>query len=96
MSIRTIEFIYYSAKFILQRDIFYGFKRIIVIGIEFGIITLCVRLLPNMNVDGYLPWVIQAIKVSLITCAIVLIVNALVYKENLKNIFAKLKVIVKN
>lgn len=96
MSIRTIEFMYYSSKYILERNIYYVFKRVIIIGIELVIITLCVSILQNENFIGYLGWGIKAIKVTVISSIIVISINPLIYKENLKNIIEKVRVVIKN
>lgn len=96
MSFRTLDFMYYSSKYILERDFLYTFKRIIIIGIELGIIALCIKVLPNVNVNGYLAWGIQAIKISFIVSGIVICVNSCIFRDNLKNIFSKVKLIIKN
>ena len=96
MCIRTIEFMYYSGKYILNRDVFYGFKRLVVIAVEVILITFCVEILPKGNVDGYFTWIIQAIEVCIVSTVVVVFVNSLVYKENLQNIFNKVKTLIKN
>jgi len=95
MSIRTIEFMYYSSKYILNRNVVYGFKRFIVVFLELALITVCVNLLPKYNIDGYFVWIIQAIEVSIVSTVIVVAINSVLYKDNLKNILDKTKSLLK-
>ena len=86
MTIRTIEFMYHCSKYILKRNIFYTFKRLLVIAIEVGIITLIVNIIPSIHISNYINWIIQACIVFCISSLVVLLVNIVFYYKNFKNI----------
>lgn len=91
MVIRTIEFMYHTAKYILKRSIWYTFKRLIVIAIEFIIILLIINNIPQIEITGYVQWIIQAVIVTIISAIVIISINCMVYKENIKNIIEKVK-----
>lgn len=41
MSFRTIEFMYHTSKYILNRSVWYTFRKLLIIAIVFGIIAFC-------------------------------------------------------
>lgn len=87
MSIRTIEFMYHTSKYILDRSIWYAFKRLAVIATEVIIVAIIVNVIPNIvEVTNYLNWIIQAIIVAVISSMVVISINCIVYRENVKNV----------
>ena len=91
MFIRTIEFMYHTSKYILDRSVWYTFKRLIVITVEVLIIAVIVWLIPNVEVTNYLTWVLQAIIVAVISSIVVVTINCVIYKENVKNVIGIIK-----
>lgn len=91
MFIRTIEFMYHTSKYILDRSAWYTFKRLIVITVEVLIIALLVWLIPNIEVTNYLTWILQAIIVAVISSIVVVTINCVIYKENVKNVIGIIK-----
>ena len=91
MLIRTIELIIYSSKNILKRSIWYAFKRLILLFAEFAIIVLIIHIIPKIEIENYANWTIQAIVVVVISIAVVVSLNSLFFKNNLKNIINVLK-----
>ena len=91
MVIRTIEFMYHTSKYILKRSIWYTFKRLIIIAIEFIVILLIMNIIPHIEIKGYITWIVQAIIVSIISIAVTITINSMIYKENIKSIIEKLK-----
>lgn len=86
MSIRTIEFMYHTSKYILDRSVWYTFKRLAVIAIEVIIVAIIVNVIPNIEVTNYINWIIQAIIVAVISSMVVISINCIVYRENVKNV----------
>lgn len=95
MVIRTIEFMYHSSKYILKRSVLYSFKRLFVIALEMGIITFIIYKIPKIDIIGYKDWIIQALIVTSISSLAVLLMNCIIYKENVRNAFAIFKNILK-
>ena len=91
MFIRTIEFMHHVSKYILNRSVWYTFKRLFVITIEIAIITIIVNIIPFAEVTGYLEWIIQALIVFIISSIVVIAINLIVYKDNVNNIIQKIK-----
>lgn len=89
MVIRTIEFIYHSSKYILKRNIFDSFKRLIVITFEVLIVLLIMNVIPQLEYNGYINWIINAFVVAIITIIIVLPINYISYKDSFKTIFKR-------
>ncbi len=95
MFIRTIEFMYHTSRYILNRSALYTFKRLVVIAIEVILTTFIVKIIPSVNVTSYLTWVKQAIIVTFLSSTVVIAVNILVYKDNSKNVITMAKNILK-
>ena len=95
MFIRTIEFMYHTSKYILERSIWYTFKRLLVIAIEVGIVAVLVNVIPSIEINGYKTWVLQAVIVGVISTIVVLTINCIVYKDNVKNVIGIAKKILK-
>ena len=86
MTIRTIEIIFYTSKNILNRNVWYTYKRIIVSAFEFIIVAIIINLIPCVEIKGYMEWIIQAIITVSVSSVIVISVNSLMYKDNVKDI----------
>lgn len=96
MLIRTIEFIIYTSKHILERDVKESFKRILFIVIQLVLIYIINYIFfRNLIVDSYIHWFVYAIIIFVITSAIVLGINFIIYKDDSKEAFNLLKNITK-
>ena len=91
MFIRTIEFMYHSSKYILDRSFLYTLKRLFVIAIEVCVVTLIVNLIPSINITGYATWALQAVIVAVISAIVVVTINCIAYKDNVKNVLGMAK-----
>ena len=75
MIFRTLHFMYYTSKNILDRNMFKTFKYIIIAILEFLLVVLGYKYIHTIEVNSYLEWIIEAIKVFLITGITVLLIN---------------------
>lgn len=95
MIIRTIEFMYHTSKYILDRSVVYTFKRLIIIAIEVIIVVIISSLIPSITITNYITWAIQAIIIAVIAAIVVITINCVIYKEDIKGILNIIKRIVK-
>lgn len=95
MSIRTIDFMYYTSKFILKRNFLYTFKRLIIIAIELLMLSIIFYFIPKIIITNYFEWIIQGIIVFAISSITVLGINYFIYKDNFEGLFKKFNVIIK-
>ena len=86
MTIRTIEFVYHSNKFILNRSIWKSIRKVFLIIIETIIIIFISRQLPYFENVSYLNWIINALMVFGISCTITLSINYIFFKNEFKEI----------
>lgn len=94
MIIRTIEFMYHTSKYILERSCWYTFKRLIIIAIEVIIIVIICNLIPNINITNYITWALQAVIIAVISSVIVITINCLIYKDDVKGLINLIKRII--
>ncbi len=95
MLVRTIEFIIYTSKNILERTFLISIKRIIIIIIQVSCIIGISSLLPKFIGTTYLEWSIYAIKIAGISIIIVGLVNIIMYNKDFKEVFNVFKKIIK-
>lgn len=95
MTVRTIEFIIFTSKNILERNIIESIKRIVIIVLQVIFIYIIkFVILDKFIVNTYLEWVILAVVTGLITILVVGITNIIIYKNDFKealNILSKIK-----
>lgn len=91
MLIRTLEFIYYSNKYILSRNIWKSLKKILVVVMETIVIFFICRYLPCLDSINYLNWLLNAIMVFLTSCIITLTINFICYRNEYKNVYKMIK-----
>lgn len=92
MTIRTIEFIYHTNKYILKRNICESIKKISIIIIETLIIVLICKYLPYLKNISYINLFVNGIMTATVAIIVVFTINILVYKKDMKvftNIFKK-------
>ena len=83
--IRTIEIMYYTMVHILKDKFNYIIKRLVLIIIDFIIISILVFLI-NYNVNNYIDWIIYALLVTIISALIIIISNIFINNNLLKEI----------
>jgi len=91
MSIRTIEYIYHTNKYILKRNAWKSWGKILLVIIETLIciyISHCISYLDNNN---YFNWIINAIMVTFYVSIVTITINILFFKKDFKSIIKQLK-----
>ena len=91
MLVRTVEFVCYTSKHILQRSVWQAFKGIGAIVVEIIIISIIMNFVPRFEVYSYGTWTLEAILVAGISSIVVVCINCFVHKDSFKMIIAKLK-----
>lgn len=91
MLIRTVEFMYYTSKYILKRNIWFSYRNLFIIIIEMLMITLIMNVIPNLEINNYKQWILSAIFVCVIASIVTLLINGFVYKDSFNNVLRKLK-----
>lgn len=92
MIIRTIEFMYYSAKNILKRKQIYAYMHLIITIIETAIIFFVVRLIVKGIVfTSYIIWVKYAIIVAMNATIITIVINCLLYRKETRGVIEIVK-----
>ncbi len=91
MTIRTIEFIYHTNKYILSRSIWESFKKIIIVVINTLLIVVICNNLPFKENINYVNWIINALMVVSTACVISMTVNYLLFKKEFLYLFTLLK-----
>ncbi|MGM9876379.1 MAG: lipopolysaccharide biosynthesis protein [Bacilli bacterium] len=92
MLVRTIEFIYHTNKYILERNIFINIKKIAVIVTEVLLIILVIKFIPiNITFNSYINWIIYAVIVFVVASIITIGINILVYRDDIGNLKQLLK-----
>ena len=92
MTIRTIEFVYHTNKYILERPVFVSFKKIIIIIIETILVIYLCKYLPYLYNLNYINWIVNAIMTLVVSSIVVLTINIIFYKSE----FNKLSDMIKN
>lgn len=91
MVIRTIEFIYYANKNILNRKVIYSVKKIIIMIIQIALIIVISKYAIFIEYNSYISWGLNAFIVFAYSFIIILICNLIGYPTERKYILSKLK-----
>ena len=86
MTIRTIEFIYHTNKYILERSIWESIKKILLVIIETIIIVFVCKYIPFVDNINYINWIINAFMVIMVASIITMLLNFILFKKEFKNI----------
>lgn len=86
MTIRTIEFVYHTNKYILNRSLFVSVRKIALVTIETILIVFICKYLPYFDYNNYLNWFINAVMVGITATILTLTINYIFYKKDLKKI----------
>ena len=84
MTIRTIEFVFHTNKYILKRNIWKSLKKIILIIIETLLIIKFSHFIFDVNITSYLDWIKYSIIIFSISLLVVSVMNLIFYKKQLK------------
>lgn len=96
MIIRTIEFILYTSKYMLNRNPSIAFRRFFLAFIQVIIIVVLTRLIiPTMSEISYVSWIIYAIEIVVIASCVVLSMNLIIYRKDRKELINLIKHIIK-
>lgn len=96
MAIRTVEFIIYTSKNILDRSVKHSVNRMILTAIQVILVAIINRVIPMYDVNSYLMWIINAIIVAIISIVVIIPSNLIIYKKQARGLINMLKNIVKN
>lgn len=91
MLIRTVEFVYHTNKYILERKQSESTIRFGIIAIQLMVVALLSKLLPTYEFTNYLIWIKYACMVLILTLIIVLPINLIVYKKDVKDLLNIIK-----
>lgn len=91
MIIRTIEFMYHTSKYILERNILDTYKRLFLIAIEVILTVIISNILPKFNIINYTTWILQAISTTIVAAIIVIFINFIIYKKDVKDLLKLIK-----
>lgn len=90
MLYHTCYFVWYLKKNILNRSVKY-FVKYVITDIVVAVVSYWLTKNLTMSVESYLAWVMLAMEVTIIVLLVTAIVNVLIYREQVKNVFALLK-----
>lgn len=91
MLIRTVEFMYHTNKYILNREHKQSFIRVGIIVVETIVVVLLCGLIPNIEMTSYAEWIKYAIYVAIIALAVILPINLVIYKKDVKDLLKMIK-----
>lgn len=86
MSIRTIEFMYHNSRYILRRSLLKSFTWLPIIAFETVVVCLICNFILPISYGNYFDWAINALIVLAISLVVVLPINAISHKEELKDL----------
>lgn len=92
MVIRTVEFIYHTNKYILNRDIFMSVKKILMCVIETILVLLIVKLIPNISGNTYFSWITYALIIFCVVTLIVMTINCILCRNEFKQLINTLSI----
>ncbi len=92
MTIRTIEFINYTSKNILQRKQYHAYIKLTIMMIQMFIIFNIIKFIVNELIfNSYIIWIKYAVISTIIAIVIVLGCNLVIYKRFFKSLMKKIK-----
>lgn len=96
MAIRTIEFMYHSSKYILQRKGIESIKKLVILMVQIIIIVpIGFWITTFFKMESYITFFTLAIIVGIVSTIIVGCINAIFYKEDLINVLNLVKRMIK-
>lgn len=95
MTIRTIEFVYHTNRYILERSIWASVKKILLIVAETLVIVLVSNYLPYLSNVNYINWLINALMVGVVASIVTLVFTFIFFRKELSEVFIIFKKILK-
>ena len=96
MTIRTVEFMYHTSKYILRRSQVENIKRIVILVVEMLVIVPIGFFINGfIEVNSYVSWGILSLIIGFIALLVVSIVNGIMYRNDLKDLLDMVKRIFK-
>ena len=87
MTIRTIEFMYRTNRYILERKQNSSIKRVGLIVIEVMLVVMLTKVLPNIEMTSYINWIKYALLIAVESMIIVVPVNIIIYRKDAKGLW---------
>ncbi len=84
MIIRTMEFVYHTNKYILERPIWESVKKILLVILETLVIIFICKYLPLVDNINYFNWIINAIMVGIVACIVTISLNLIFFRNEFK------------
>ena len=93
MLIRTIEFLIYSSRIILKRNLFISIKKMIYIVIQVILMLIINKWISShfISVSSYFIWAEYAAIIFILTSMVVVLINYIIYKNDFKQMKEVLK-----
>ena len=91
MAIRTIEFVYHTNKYILERSMFITIKKIFIIVLEVIFVVTISKFISLENINSYQMWLVYAILIFAICSIVTIGVNYIFFKKDFKNVLKIMK-----
>lgn len=91
MTIRTVEFIYHTNKYILKRNIFESIKKVLLIVVETTLAIIICSFIAYLDNISYISWLVNALITFTVTAFIVLLINCIFYNKEIKSIISIFK-----
>ena len=91
MTIRTIEFVYHTNKYIIDRKQKHSIGKILLVICETVIVCILFNYIPLLENNSYYNWLINALIVGSTTLIIVVSLNFIFYRKEFKELIAILK-----
>ena len=96
MTIRTVEFMYHTSKYILKRNQMENVKRVVILIIEMLVLVPIGFFISKfIEVNSYVSWLFLAIIVGIIALLGVGTVNGIIYRKDLKDLLDMIKKLLK-
>ena len=92
MLVRTVEFIYHLSSDVLNRKKMYSYKWFFLILFEFTLTFIINNfIVAGANITSYIMWVKYGIIILLINTMLVMVLNSILYKEEMRTIIKTIK-----
>ena len=96
MLFRTIVYIVYTSKEILFRKVSAGMRRLIVGIMQILIISFVLQNIISLKMQSYFTWIVYAIIVGLISTVIIILINLIIDRKDVKKVVEIFKNMMKN
>lgn len=87
MTFRTVQYVYYLSKNIINRSVKPFFKRTVISTVTILLSIVATQLLPSFDGVTYLQWIIYAIEVALVVAAVTVAVNIFLCRKDMTELW---------